>query len=80
MLKKANFSPKGIVKYLKQANQVERKVLGLYYLENLAIGEISEILGKDTKYISKVLGKTLETLNVRVSKSNSKSGRRSRLP
>ena len=42
MLKKANFSPKGIVKYLKQANQVERKVLGLYYLENLAIGEISE--------------------------------------
>lgn len=78
MQKRNNRSPKSVVKYLKQANQVERKVLGLYYLENLGISDISEILGKDTKYISKVLGKTLENLNVRV--SNSSSHKRSRLP
>jgi len=77
MQKKNNRSPKSVVKYLKQANQVERKVLGLYYLENLGISDISEILGKDTKYISKVLGKTLENLNVGV--SNSSSHKRSRL-
>lgn len=77
MQKKNNRSPKSVVKYLKQANQVERKVLGLYYLENLSISDISEILGKDTKYISKVLGKTLENLNVGV--SNSSSHKRSRL-
>jgi DNA-directed RNA polymerase specialized sigma subunit len=78
MRKKNNHSPKSIVKYLKRANQVERKVLGLYYLENLGISDISEILGKDTKYISKVLGRTLENLHVRV--SNSSSHKRSRLP
>ena len=79
MQRKANFSPKKIVEYLKKANQIERKVLGLYYLENLGIEDISEILRKDTRYVSKILGKTLENLTVRVSKSNS-SNKGSRLP
>jgi DNA-directed RNA polymerase specialized sigma24 family protein len=78
MQKKSNHSPKSIVKYLKRANQVERKVLALYYLEKLGIADISEILGKNTKYVSKVLDRTLENLTVRI--SNSSSHKRSRLP
>lgn len=79
MQKRSNPSPKYLVKYLRQANQVERKVLGLYYLENIGIADISAILKKDTRYVSEILGKALKNLTAKISKSNSNAGKGSRL-
>lgn len=73
-------SPRKLVKYLKRANQVERKVLGLYYLENLCIADISTILEKDPQYVSEILGGSLENLTAKISKSNSQSRKGTRLP
>jgi len=80
MPKRSNLSPKDLVKYLRRANQIERKVLGLYYLENLRIADISTILKRDPQYVSEMLNKTLENLTTKISKSNLHSNKGSRQP
>lgn len=78
MPKKSRFSAKDLVKYLRRANQLERKILGLYYLENIGVADISAVLNKDRQYVSAILGKALENLTAKISKSTARPNKGSR--